>query len=684
MDIAFTDTFQKSLTRLGSVDRQTAKERVVDFQLNPSQGSFQHKKPVGARDPNIWYCRINDDLRMIYHRNRELWTLLYVDRHDPAMKWSTRKQIDTDTTPGVMRLVEVKEAIQNRLIIEDDPKGPLIFANYTNDFLLSLGVPADWTETVRNLHDDQIEQLIDYLPDAVVERLYMVSKGKVVAPSKPLDVDPLDHPETNSQIVRVRSELELTRALDYPWALWTVFLHPEQRDIVSAQSSGTSKVFGTAGTGKTVVCVYRAVELAKRDPNSSVLLTTFTTSLSTHMKNMVQILCGETGIPENLNVVNIHKLASDVWSTTSQKAFRVITDNEIDHMIENIVSGIPSYPFPASFVKSEWKWVVNYWGLDDWESYRAFPRRGRGTRLGAIQRNQLWTVFQLVINEMKVQQKVSFSGSCRKSAKLILEDASLKYEHVVVDESQDFGPGEMKLVRALVNEGKDDIMLAGDSGQRIYRINYPWSELGIDIRGRSRKLNINYRTTAQIARLANGLQNQPQIDGDGETEDRTTLSLLDGETPQIVRCNSQESESEILAIWLMELIGEDADPRFKAHEIAVFARNRRILAKVGGAALSMVPGLTRRDLKSTRVPEEGSIAFGTMHIAKGLEFRAVALVGCSDENIPDKSSLRNVNDEAERGERLLEERNLLYVAATRPREKLLITYSGTPSEFIGT
>ena len=139
MDIAFTDSYQRSLTRLGSVDRETTQKRVVDFQLDPSQGSFQHSKPVGARDPNIWYCRVNRDLRMIYHRSGELWTLLYVDRHDSALEWSTRQRMDIDSTSNVMRLVEVEEAIENRIIIEDDSKGPLVFANYTNEFLMNLG-----------------------------------------------------------------------------------------------------------------------------------------------------------------------------------------------------------------------------------------------------------------------------------------------------------------------------------------------------------------------------------------------------------------------------------------------------------------------------------------------------------------------------------------------------------------
>ena len=170
--------------------------------------------------------------------------------------------------------------------------------------------------------------------------------------------------------------------------------------------------------------------------------------------------------------------------------------------------------------------------------------------------------------------------------------------------------------------------------------------------------------------------------GDGEKEDRSTISLLEGDRPQVMGCRDEESEAEILATWLLELTQAEGGHSLQQHEIAIFARRHSILKDVGNQAIRMVSGLRRKDLRPNRVPEEGGVAFGTMHRAKGMEFRAMAVIGCSADNIPDAANLEMCGDEAELKERMQEERTLLYVAATRPREKLLITYTGPPSPFL--
>src|SRR4029077_19230144 len=85
---------------------------------------------------------------------------------------------------------------------------------------------------------------------------------------------------------------ELTRALDFPWEKWTVFLHPEQRQWVERDYAGPARVSGSAGTGKTIVALHRAAHLARKFPDGRVLLTTFSDALANALHTKLKRLVG--------------------------------------------------------------------------------------------------------------------------------------------------------------------------------------------------------------------------------------------------------------------------------------------------------------------------------------------------------------------------------------------------------
>jgi superfamily I DNA/RNA helicase len=329
-----------------------------------------------------------------------------------------------------------------------------------------------------------------------------------------------------------------------------------------------------------------------------------------------------------------------------------------------------------AFLIAEWDAVIDFWGIRDWEGYRTVARAGRGAALTPARRKRLWDVFAAAQAALAKKGRITWGDLCDE-ARAIVEAGARPFRHVVVDEAQDFGPRELKLIAALAPPGPRSLFFAGDTGQRIYRWPFSWLAAGVDVRGRAARLRVNYRTSEQVRRFSDSLLPAAIEELDGESETRRTLSLLHGPEPEIIGGNSAVDEAETLARWLAGLRASGVAPG----QIAIFARTRHALDRRAKPALAHA-GLEGGWIGGNDDPPEDRVALGTLHGAKGLEFRAVALVGCDAEQLPLPAALSVADGDDARSELMERERQLLYVGCTRAREWLLITYSGEPSAFL--
>jgi mRNA-degrading endonuclease RelE of RelBE toxin-antitoxin system len=665
------------LDRLDKQDQSIVKVAVFDLQQNPITPGFNLEKLKGR---NLWSGRVNQDLRLIMHRDGDLLIVLYVGHHDAAYGWADNHEFRSNQKINSMQLVSLEHITERVVHQEVVHRGPMCFQQHTDDYLLALGLPQEWLLPVKQATKEDLGSLIGTIPDEVVERLIDLAEGNLVPVPRPHDGDPLDHPDSLRHFITVEAKNDLARALEYPWAKWTVFLHPEQRDLVESSFAGPAKVSGSAGTGKTVVALHRAFRLATQNPSSNVLLTTYSRTLAARIEQMATVLAGGLDeIPKNLTITNIHRLAVQIWSAHNPgRSFKAADNTEVSAELEAAIGLRILGPLDLGFIVAEWNHIIDYWGITDWESYRDFSRTGRGTLLGRRQREELWSVFGPVLGKISESSSaMTWSQVTFAATPFATKDQSERFQHIVVDESQDFGPAELSLIRALAEPGPDDLFLCGDAGQRIYRRPFSWNGLGIPIQGRSKHLSSNYRNTEQIQRFARSILGRPAIGGDEEEESRDGVSLLTGALPMVKLCKDESDEVLHLAAWLQDMMRLG----YAQSEIAVFTRRTRTLATICDPALRMVEGLNRRDLQDSRPSSEDGVSFGTMHRAKGLEFKAVAVVGCSDNQVPDQDMLASACDEADTHEILEQEINLLHVALTRPRERLLVTCTGKPSRF---
>jgi superfamily I DNA/RNA helicase len=252
------------------------------------------------------------------------------------------------------------------------------------------------------------------------------------------------------------------------------------------------------------------------------------------------------------------------------------------------------------------------------------------------------------------------------------------FDFAVVDEAKDVSVAQLNFLAALGGKRPNSLFFAGDLGQRIFQQPFSWKSLGVDIRGRARTLHINYRTSHQIRTQADRLLGPEVVDVDGNAEERRgTVSVFNGPVPAIRAFDSQQSENVAVAAWLAERSNEGVMP----HEFGIFVRSE---AEPGRARSAVAQaGLPFKMLDEHVETTSGQISIGTMHLAKGLEFRAVAAVmACDDEIIPLQSRIETVADDSDLEEVYNTEHHLLYVACTRARDYLLVTSVEPASEFL--
>ena len=685
MEFRIADTFTDSLIKLTSQEQKVVKTTAFDLQLNPASAGMRFHKLDRAKDPNFWSVSVNLDIRLIVHKTDTSLLLCYVDHHDDAYTWASRRKIERHPKTGAAQLVEIRETVEEVVVQKPiarptaiAPK-PLLFVGVPDDELLGYGIPTEWLQDVHNATEDTLFDLADHLPQEATEALLeLATGGKPQRPIPvPIDINPFDHPDAQRRFRVMSNVEELERALAYPWEKWTVFLHPSQRSLVERNYSGPTRISGSAGTGKTIVGLHRAVFLARQHPTARLLLTTFSPALANALRiRLHRLISNEPEIVSRVQVEAIQELAHELY-TTNFGSPRMADIKQVRSHLMQLATRIPDLRFTESFLWSEWNDVVDAWQLNTWEAYRDVPRLGRKTRMGGKQRELLWEVFQQLLIWLKQQQLLTWPGVFRQVTEYLIDTEAYSFEFAVVDEAQDMGISELRFLAALGKQRPDSLFFTGDLGQRIFQQPFSWKSLGIDIRGRSQTLTINYRTSHQIRLSADRLLPTTIADVDGNQEQRRgTVSVFDGPAPTIEICDDPATEVELVGEWIANRLTSGMQP----DEIGVFVRDQPQIERAIAAINRS--GATPVELDSQVTPVQACIAVSTMHQAKGLEFRAVVVMACDDEILPLQERIESISDESDLEEVYNTERHLLYVACTRARDYLLITGVDPASEFL--
>ncbi|PIR01271.1 MAG: DNA helicase [Nitrospinae bacterium CG11_big_fil_rev_8_21_14_0_20_45_15] len=685
MNFLIAATFTDSLSRLNGDEQKAIKTTAFDLQMNPANPGMKFHKLDQARDKNFWSVRVSKDIRLIVHRTPDSLLLCYVDHHDKAYHWAERRKLEIHPKTGAAQFVEVKETVQEIIIpkyIEEEqssPAKPLLFARLTDDELLSYGVPPEWLDDVKQVNEDELLILAERLPSEAADALLELATGGKPEVAKPVAIgtDPFAHPDALRRFRVMNNIEELERALDYPWEKWTVFLHPAQRQWIERDYNGPARVSGSAGTGKTIVALHRAVFLARTYPDTRVLLTTFSDILANALRTKLKrLISNEPRLAERIEVHSIKAVGLRLFKSHFGQP-KIASQEKILELLEKSSVEVGGHKFKLPLLLTEWEQVVDAWQLGSWDAYRDVKRLGRKTQLPEKQRTVLWSIFARVRACLESDGSITESGLFQKLTDTIARSKNPPFDFAVVDEAQDLSVFHLRFLAELGADRPNSLFFAGDLGQRIFQQPFSWRSLGVDIRGRSRVLTVNYRTSHQIRMQADRLLDPEMSDADGNIEKRgNAVSVFNGPNPIIQILDNHEAEIEAVGQWMRNLSGDGVMP----HEFGVFVRSQAELSRAREAVEKAE--LPFKVLDENVETLSGKLSISTMHLAKGLEFRAVVVMACDDEVIPLQARIETVVDDSDLEEVYNTERNLLYVACTRARDQLLITGVDPASEFL--
>ena len=514
----------------------------------------------------------------------------------------------------------------------------------------------------------------------------------------------LKHPAATSSFHWVEDDDELRQIIEAgDLGAWRLFLHPEQRRYVDDDYPGTTRLAGGAGTGKTVVAVHRARRLAVDDPDARVLLTTFTRNLADDLAASLRRLDDTVQVRSRLDEPGIYVKGVDAvaWAVVQRAgadiesavaavlgmgSTSVLGSTAFTTWKEAIADAgddLPKELRTESFFEAEYSMVVLPNRITTSKEYARVRRSGRGVALGRSQRMAVWAVIEDYRLKARAAGTTDFDEKAAIAAEWLAETGEPPFDHVLVDEAQDLTPSRLRLLRNLVAEGPNDLFICEDSHQRIYGQKVTLSHVGINVRGRrSKRLTLNYRTTAQnlgwaMAMLAGG----EYTDLEGRAEAHGYHSARTGPVPLLLRADSMAEELDVAAELIKSWLPHDGagdDVASAPEAIAVLVRDRYRRENV-------VNGLSERGVEMRSVDQEsakpGKPLVMTMHRAKGLEFTHVLLFGIHEGSVPRAMKEYEISEQ-DHADAMLRERSLIYVAATRARDVLTVTWSGERSPLL--
>lgn len=716
LTVAVSNDFFKALNALPEKSRGKVATFISKFRDNPRSPGLNYERIEGGKDAFIRSLRVDQDIRCIVRAPEEgnSYVLLWVDKHDDAYQWARRRTCHVNRVSGALQVVDVEsaeaavgDAIEAAVseALAASPAAPppasseSLFADCDDDQLMLLGVPEALLPAVRAVaNEDALSRLIEWVPQGCVDGLILLADGRPIDAvieelerERPAHVDTsdvaaaLNMPESQAEFMVITDDELLEAMLAAPMEQWRVFLHPSQRRLVERDWSGPVRVLGGAGTGKTVVAMHRARWLAQQlsDPaGARILFTTFTRNLATDIRSNLTKICS----PQELQRLEVTHL--DGWvmkflqgQGLQVRAFNAAARKACWDMAMAVAD--TSLGLDRRFYEEEWSDVVLANGCRTLPEYVAARRIGRGRRLTRQNRVQIWPVFDALRTEFR-QRGLWEPEEAKQAATDLLKKASqgARYTSIVVDEAQDLDVASFTLLRALVGEPHaNDLFIVGDPHQRIYGKPVVLSRCGIEIRGRSRKLRINYRTTEETRAWATAVLHGLDFDDlDGGTDPTTDYrSLLHGDDPLIKGFEDPAEEQRFLAETLRQLQQEQGS----LAATCVTARTNSGVEKLNSSLQQA--GFSTRVINKDESddPSDPALRLATMHRVKGLEFDQMFLPGLDQSQMPYRFELDQRPDQVSRELFEQQERSLLHVAATRAKKRVIVTFSGKPSSFLG-
>ncbi|MFE1361473.1 UvrD-helicase domain-containing protein [Streptomyces harbinensis] len=704
--LAFAQSFWNSYDTLEKPVRAGVRKAMAKFQslsaadLRADKGL--HLESVeNARDPRMRTIRVTDFWRGVVlapDDGSDVFLLVHVLPHDDAYTWAAKRVY---TSNSATRGLEVRNAVamdELTPLYESAARTVprLLFGDFSDSTLRELGIDDHVLRAVRSLVDKpQLEAFATLLPEDQLEVLQYLAEGfspeevyrDVVAVRRPTDApaEPVEDlatviANTSGRIRLVTGRKELEEALAKPFAAWRVFLHPSQRRVAYRTSyGGPVQVTGGPGTGKTVAALHRVKHLLGRSTDGRILLTTYTNALAAGLRESLGLLLDEDeALLGRVDVTTVDAYASGVVRSASPEVPHPIGDREQRQVWEKVVQQL-DLPFTAQFLAQEYRHVVLGQGLRDLTGYLGASRRGRGSGLGPARRREVWGAVERFEEYLRDRSETTHLGTCLRAAEL-LTDRPAPYAHVVVDEAQDLHPAQWRVLRAAVAPGPDDLFLTGDPHQRIYDSRVSLGSLGVATAGRSFRLRVNYRSTEEILVWSGRLLASVTVDAlEGGAADSLAgyRSLLHGRRPRLQGYPTRQEETAALVENVRAVLAEGLAP----HEIGVCARFHASLDTVEEALRAA--GVPVLRVKGRVARHREGVRLATMHAMKGLEFRAVSVFGVSEGAVPFTRGVTPREADALQHEAdLLRERCLLFVACTRAREALSVSWSDVPSPFL--
>lgn len=661
---------------------------------NATFAGLHLEKLAQARNKQLRSIRIDAFWRgiVLAPDKGDTYLLLKVLPHDEAYEWATRRDITVNGVNGGLEIrddVTLAESLPE-LTAAAERTPARLFAHVGDNDLRRLGIDDTTLVAARTMtSQQQLDAARDHLPSTQWDVLLGLAAGLTPEQvwseigadlvTEPVDVTDLDAALRRSpgRVLLVDGPDDLMKVFANPFALWRIYLHPTQNEIVDACYRGPARVTGGPGTGKTVVALHRTRRLAAQGAGR-VLLTTFTSTLADSLQDGVTTLVEEPELAESIVVRHVDRFAHNVFREKHGQP-RVLDARAEDKLWRHAHSMHPT-EFTETFLAEEWRHVILAQGLKTVDEYRTANRDGRGRRLGRLQKSKIWEAV-MAFEKLLADRNVWTWETLRREATRILDATDDKpFRHVVVDEAQDLSPDQWRLLRAAVAPGPDDIFIAGDTHQRVYANRVSLRDTGIDISGRSRRLSINYRTTAEILAWSLALLKGQAIDdmNGGLDSIAGCRSDIHGQPPELAGFATKEAEAQRIVETVRRWLASGVMPE----EIGIAARTNQIAGKL--TRQLSAAGLSACLLTRTNRPH-GEISVGTMHRMKGLEFRCMVVAGVDDDHIPLAAAVTPMTDDphAHDGD-LQRERCLLFVACTRAREQLLLTWYGQPSRFLAT